>query len=268
MSESVTIILQGGLGNQLFQYAAGLAIANINKGELWLNPAELNKHSNKDYRTHLYIRAKSTGINGTPKITTIIEQSNAFSKWNPSDYNTKEIVTLKGYYQYLPAIKPEVSMICNDILEILSDKRKALSEKYLIKDTSMCGFIHIRRGDYLHYSRLYCLQGEFYYTNGIDYIQGELKHIIQWFIVSDDIKWCKAQPWLNSHNYTFVDEPDELDGLMVMSLCEGAAIIANSTYSWWGAMLSSRNKNVPIVYPLKWFKDEKPDLFLPGWKGI
>jgi len=260
--------MQGGIGNQLFQYAAGLSIVNANNGELWLNPAELNKHSNMDYRKQLYIRAKSSGIDGNPKITAITEQSNGFNKWNPSDYKDKELIRLKGYYQYLPAIQSEVSMICKDILEILADKRKTLSEKYLIKDTLMCGFIHIRRGDYLQYSNIHWLQDETYYKAGINYIQKELNHTIQWFVLSDDIQWCKSQPWLNSHNYTFVDEQNELDGLMIMSLCEGAAIIANSTYSWWGAMLGCARKNTPVVYPLKWYKDVKPDLFLQEWKAL
>lgn len=268
MSKSVIIILQGGIGNQLFQYAAGLSIVNANNGELWLNPAELNKHSNRDYRKQLYIRAKLSEIDGTSTINSITMHSDAFAKWNPYDYKDKELITLKGYYQYLPAIKSEVSIICKDILEILADKRKTLSEKYSIKNTSMCGFLHIRRGDYIQYSNIHWLQDELYYAEAIKYIQNALKNPIQWFVLSDDIQWCKTQPWLNSQNYTFVDEPDELDGLMLMSLCEGGAIIANSTYSWWGAMLGSARNNAPVVYPIKWYKDEKPDLFLPDWKGL
>lgn len=268
MSDSIIMVIQGGLGNQLFQYAAGLAIANLNKGELWLNPAELNKHSNKDYRKQLYIRAKASGIDGTPKNSQVILQHNAFSKWNPSEYNDKQVITLKGYYQYLPAIKLEVELICKDIHESLSEKRKIMSEKYSIDDTSKHGFIHIRRGDYVKVSHIHWLQDESYYTKSIDYIQNKLNYRIQWFILSDDIQWCKTQPWLNSQNYIFVDEPDELDGLMLMSLCEGGAIIANSTYSWWGAMLGCGRVNAPLVYPLKWFKNEMPDLFLPHWKGF
>jgi len=268
MANSVTIIIQGGLGNQLFQYAAGLAIVNANNGDMWLNPAELNKHSNKDYRKQLYIRAKASGIDGSPKISPTIWQSNAFAKWNPSDYKDKEILTLRGYYQYLPAIKSEVPLICKDILEILSDRRKILSEKYSIHDLSQYGFIHIRRGDYVNLSNIHWLQGESYYTRGIDYLQKELNCNIKWLVLSDDTQWCKSQPWLNSDKITIVDEPDELDGLVIMSLCEGCAIIANSSYSWWGAMLGCGNKNAPLVYPLKWFKDEKPDLFLPHWKGL
>jgi hypothetical protein len=66
MSESIIIVLQGGLGNQLFQYAAGLTLASRLGGELWLTPTQENKHSGKDYRGTLYRRGKAIGPDGKP----------------------------------------------------------------------------------------------------------------------------------------------------------------------------------------------------------
>jgi hypothetical protein len=67
---------------------------------------------------------------------------------------------------------------------------------------------------------------------------------------------------------TIVDEPDELDGLALMSLCHGGAIIANSTFSWWGAMLGAYPAKATVVYPSKWLQGNKPDLFPPQWARI
>ena len=269
MTDSVIIRLQGGLGNQLFQYAAGLSIAKETGGELWLNTAELNKHTNQDYIKRYYTRSKAIGIDGKPnKTSSVIRQKNAFEKWNPSSYKDKDVITLLGYYQYLPAIKSEVEVICKDIIEHLSDTRSRLREKYSIQDAKQFCFLHIRRGDYLNHPNIHHLQDEIYYKNGINYINGQLKKNIQWIVLSDDIKWCKNQEWLQSDIFTIVNEPNELDGLMLMSLCEGGAIIANSTYSWWGANLGCVQVNAPVVYPLKWIRNDKPDLFLDNWKGF
>lgn len=269
MTECVIIRLQGGLGNQLFQYAAGLAIAKETGGQLWLNPAELNKHSNEDYRKRYYTRGKAIGIDGTPNNSSfLIGQKDAFEKWNPSSYKEYNIVTLLGYYQYLPAIKSEVALICKDLHDHLSETRYRLAEKYDIQDTKQFCFIHIRRGDYLKNPYSHHIQDEVYYTKGINYINRQLNKCIQWLVLSDDVEWCKNQEWLQSDIFRIVNEPNELDGLMLMSLCEGGAIIANSTYSWWGAILGSARQNAPVVYPVKWFKNDTPDLFLKDWKGF
>ena len=72
---------------------------------------------------------------------------------------------------------------------------------------------------------------------------------------------------LNEH-FELLDEKDELAGLMLMSLCEGGAVISNSTFSWWGAMLGCGATGVPVAYPAKWIGKENPDLFPPSWIRI
>lgn len=267
MTDSIVIILQGGLGNQLFQYAAGLSIAKYTGGKLWLGEAQYNKHSGRDYRLQLYKRGSAIGINGRPEVLEISHtQSDAFERWSPTNYMNIKHLSLQGYFQYLPVIQNEIKTISNDILEILLNKRDDLSKKYSIEDTKHIAFLHIRRNDYLNHPNVHWTQNEEYYTRGIDRINNGTP--LRWLVLSDDTTWCKQQPWLNRDGFEIINEPDELDGLMLMSLCRGGAVIANSSYSWWGAMLGCAKVNSLVVYPLKWFKDDKPDLFLHGWIGL
>ena len=130
MSECIIIVLQGGLGNQLFQYTAGLALAARLGGELWLTPIQENKHSGLDHRTTLYIRGKAIGPEGQPPTKAIFnQQSHSFSAWSPSDFQGIPSIALKGYYQYLPAIESQISLIRSDLFQRLTDIRSALREK-------------------------------------------------------------------------------------------------------------------------------------------
>lgn len=267
MTDLVRIILQGGLGNQLFQYAAGLSIIKKTGGKLWLGEAQYNKHSGRDYRKQLYKRGCAIGLDGNPEVLERPHiQSDAFERWNQTKYMNMKHLSLQGYFQYLPAIQDEVAIISNDLLESLSDIRNNLSKKYSIEDTKNTAFLHIRRNDYLNHPTLHWTQGKDYYTRGIDIVNNGKP--LRWLVLSDDTTWCKQQDWLNRDGLEIVNEPDELHGLMLMSLCRAGAVIANSSYSWWGAMLGSAKVNSPVVYPLKWFKDDKPDLFLQGWVGL
>ena len=107
-----------------------------------------------------------------------------------------------------------------------------------------------------------------YFLPAIQAIKRRVSGPRRWLVVSDDIEWCKQQPWLTKHPFEIVDEKDELAGLMLMSLCEGGAVISNSTFSWWGAMLGCGATGVPVAYPAKWIGKENPDLFPPSWIRI
>jgi hypothetical protein len=105
----------------------------------------------------------------------------------------------------------------------------------------------------LTYSHLYGGVGEEYYKKAM-----ALFPDTDFIVLSDDPVWCKAQTWLA--HCEIIDEPDEVKALTIMGSCEGA-IIANSTFSWWGAMISAKK----VIYPSKWFSKVRPDLFPESW---
>jgi len=251
------IFLQGGLGNQLFQYAAALILRDT-KHNVAIIKAPF-AHSGRDYRAPLYYRVSS--VDAAPQGARMI-QLEPFTQWKPEQYQIDNIV-LQGYFQYLPAIESVLPRLREDLLSFLAPNRDAIRAKYSIHDLSSFGFLHVRRGDYLKAPpNLHWIMGPPYYINALKNFDPKL----HWFVLSDDMAWCKEQEIFTEFpQIQIVDEPDELDGLALMSLCHGGAVLANSTYSWWGAMLGAELAASPVVYPAMWFSDAQPDLFPTRW---
>lgn len=134
-----------------------------------------------------------------------------------------------------------------------------LRKKYALQDLGSIGFIHVRRGDYLTAPAGFnSLDYKGYYERAT----ASAPNLSRWLVLSDDVAWCK----INIRGEV-IDEPDELVGLALMSLCHGGAIIANSTYSWWGAMLGAHEAQAPVIYPLQWLNDARPVIFHRAWIG-
>ncbi len=114
--------------------------------------------------------------------------------------------------------------------------------------------IHIRRGDYVTDPKTHAYHGVCspeYYVNAIKHITEVVGESPHFFIFTDDIIWAKKH--LNLENVTFVSGnglPD-YEELMLMSACKHN-IIANSSFSWWGAWLNKNTKKI-VIAPKEWF---------------
>ena len=180
-----------------------------------------------------------------------------------------ENVYFKGFWQdkyYIEEVKNEIyrNVIYNSFE--LSEKNKQLLSVMKEKD---CTSIHIRRGDYLHHSNFQGICTEKYYTNAIDYIDKNTNNAL-FIVFSDDISWCKKTLQKLNNRVVYVDwnegENSYLD-MYLMSNCNNN-IIANSTFSWWGAFLN-QNKSKVVVCPSKWNNvSNKNRLMMDGWIGI
>jgi hypothetical protein len=123
--------------------------------------------------------------------------------------------------------------------------------------------IHVRRGDYLNIKNIGVLDVD-YYKNAINYIVDRVKDP-RFFIFSDDMNWCKV-------NFNFLKQPiyvsetrNEIVDLQLMSSCNHN-IIANSSFSWWGAWLN-QNPNKIVVAPKGWRLDDpgSNNIILQDW---
>tara|TARA_B110000211_G_scaffold200818_1_gene232034 strand:- start:2559 stop:3422 length:864 start_codon:yes stop_codon:yes gene_type:complete len=129
----------------------------------------------------------------------------------------------------------------------------------LVDSINSCNSVsmHIRRGDYVD-NPVYALCDEFYYKNSIKYLQNQIKDLVL-FVFSNDMLWVRSilLPILDSDLKVFLVENNNLDSsidMRLMSLCK-INIIANSSFSWWGAWLNI-NKEKLVIAPKKWYNDE------------
>lgn len=235
MYQHVFLKPKGGLGNQLFQLAAALTF----KGNLFIFPTAANKHSGRDYRAL---------FGGYPTNTLIFTEHTYCQQDGFEAFDSKQFpytsITLDGYFQNYPSIKSSIPAI-----KSLFTQNSAYEEY---------AFLHVRRGDYLQYSHIHYNLPQSYYESAL----AALNHS-KILVFSDDPMWCAEQPWLSK--YTIVNEPDELSALLMMASCKKGAIIANSTFSWWGAVLSGCDK---VFYPEQWISGANPDLFPEGWTRV
>lgn len=123
--------------------------------------------------------------------------------------------------------------------------------------------IHVRRGDYLKNSLLGGICDLDYYEQAILSVNSKIKDA-QFFVFSDDMAWCRQN--LNLKNATYIDWNKGSNSYLDMQLMSNCNhnIIANSSFSWWGAWLNN-NKAKIVVAPKKWINDSISTLALKEW---
>ena len=138
-----------------------------------------------------------------------------------------------------------------------------------IKNEDSVG-IHVRRGDYLHSELFRGICDLDYYQRGIEMIQKDSGHH-SFYIFSNDIKWCQENlsPLLKGSEVFFITDNSGKKScwdLFLMTYCKDL-IIANSTFSWWGAFLNQRGGK--IIAPMRWFnRDADYDIWENDWIRI
>jgi len=153
-------------------------------------------------------------------------------------------VSLQGYFQTEKYFKH----IEDEIREDFTFKDEILKPcKEMISSVENPVALHVRRTDYLTNS-------ENHFNLSLDYYSAALKHFDDdrnVIVFSDDPQWCKQQELFSDDRFLVSENTDNRVDLCLMTLCDDF-IIANSSYSWWGAWLST-NKNKKVIAPFQWF---------------
>ena len=258
----------GQLGNQMFQYAALKGIASKhnyrtivpNHGELIVDAL-----GNK-LRIELFdafdLPMGPMDIGTVPHDRNVQEPHYHFSQELLD--NCPDNVSLVGYFQSEKYFKH----IEDDIRKLFGPKEAALScwaSTQHLFDNPVA--LHIRRGDFLINSVHHHNLSMKYYEEALNQFDSDRQVII----FSDDTDWCKAQPLFEGDRFLVCEGGGPYTDLYMMSKCDDF-IIANSTFSWWGAWLS-RNKEKVVIYPDRWFGPNNidkstADLFPPEWRMI
>lgn len=237
--------LQGGLGNYLFQISAAYGISKRDNKKLKIDTSDIAIiHSPLELYTNNILRNVEFGnINNFNFIHQTHHLPITFTDIPVIIGNLK----LDGYYQNEKYFNQYRDDILN-LYKIDNLTENYLNEKYseiLLGNT--CS-IHVRRGNYVERQHFHPLQTIDYYKNAISIIGEETLFLI----FSDDIEWCKIN--LNFiKNKIFISGNLDYQDLYLMSMCDHN-IIANSSFSWWGAWLN-QNKNKKVIYPSFWFNN-------------
>jgi Glycosyl transferase family 11 len=259
--------IYGGLGNQLFQYAAGRQLAERNHTTLKLDIENFKKDKRREYLLNHFAIKKSfctsldkTLIKGKNRIkklrnkdeevTIYVEKSLAFDEKVTELGNN---VYLDGYFgneKYFISIE----RIIRDEFRV-TDTPDSINEKYLqkIRSTNSVA-LHVRRGDYVSNKETNAIHGVCsvaYYKEAILQIAMKTSSP-HFFIFSDDIPWVKENLVVNEFPVEYIDHNNDIpyEDIRLMYSCKHA-IIANSSFSWWGAWLND-NAGKIIIAPEKW----------------
>ncbi len=284
---TITTRLMGGLGNQLFQYAAGRVLAKKHKTTLRLDTsflAQQNKNiTNRPYELAPFTLKIDRLENCEPgEQDKVIEEDNltapeAFMASPPDSF-------LIGYWQgrfYIEKIKDELLETIKPTKPLSKQSQQILSQ---IKKTNAV-LVHIRRGDYATLSsanRFHGLLPMDYYQRAINEM---LRHVKDpsFFIFSDDPQWVKENLAIANHKTVYVTHnqgKNSWQDLILMSHCQHA-IIANSSFSFLAAYLlqlrhakdakgeGKEGGKANIIAPREWFRARAVDQekwFPAGWQ--
>ena len=291
----MVVRFSGGLGNQMFQYAFLLSLQyrfpnRVIEGDLGdyevlehHNGYELErifgikiplcseseKESHKINMSVPYRFLRKIGLKniGFPKrvmdlqhgfneefILALLDQDFLWGYWQDEKYfkNIRNMV-LKEFT--FPAIKKEE--IRNYEIKKIIESGNSIS-------------VHVRRGDYLLETDYISLCKSNYYQKAIQEMKEKVENP-QWFVFSDDIKWCRENLTLGSNVY-YVEHntgKNSFRDMHLMSLCKHN-IIANSTFSWWGAWLNVNSGKI-VICPDEFYKNNEQfnkNIVCDGWKTI
>lgn len=282
----IIVKLTGGLGNQLFQYSLGrclvaklrtilkLDISNYEKNRLrsyclgnfniqenFADQNEISKLEKKGWQKIL------NSLLPYSKKSYIQEEKIFFDK---NILKAKNNTCLDGYWQSEKYFKDIENIIRTEVtLKNKLSERVEQIENNILATNSIS--LHIRRGDYLNpkMSKIFEICGHDYYSKAIDKIL-EIEKNPTFFIFSDDIEWAKNNLKIN-YPIVFVSSQNikDYEELFLMSSCKHN-IIANSSFSWWGAWLNQNPEKI-IIAPSKRFKEESKnskDFYPNSWVTI
>ena len=286
----IIVNLKGGLGNQMFQYALGRKLALKTGQELKLDLTGFDRNHHRSFGLDIFSIIKNPATK--EEIKKIKYPYGWCSKgwrwfrfkilrvhhtgWEPKTLartikklENGQDVYVDGFwqsYKYFENIRENLLLDFALLKEPLEKRYPDLIAQ--IKNTDSVG-LHLRRGDYAANSRVLKEFGACsieYYRRAIEMLAKKINQP-NFFVISDDIAWVKDNLKLD-HPTVYVSElgTKDYEELMMMSQCRHN-VIANSTFSWWGAWLND-NPGKIVVAPEPWFTNNSikiDDIIPPTW---
>jgi len=287
----IVVHLMGGLGNQMFQYAAGRALALRRRTELLLDCSWYATSTDRAYRLGSFnIEESFATSDEVAKLRSLSRRPKSGPRrllelvyppaakhfvlerqlgYDPSPMNRPGTVYLDGYWQSHRYFEDFDAVIRRDFV-FRADPDEKNRQILTAIDESEAVAIHVRRGDYVRDPATNQTHGTCsveYYSKAIERV-AEMTKRPEFFVFSDDPDWCRKNLAVRfPTTYIANNVPGgECEDLRLMTHCRHF-IIANSSFSWWGAFLSPFAGKV-VIAPRKWFARadwHNPDLIPSDW---
>lgn len=293
-SQDIIVRIVGGLGNQMFQYASAYGLARSRSANLWLDVLAFNDYKLRSFELDRltipqnYWQEPIGGLSpNTSRLSRIISKlplnflNSGYKFYREPHFhydaglftvNGNRIV-LDGYFQspkYFDKYADEIRQQFQ-----LTDPLSGISSEWAdkIQNTKSSVSLHVRRGDYVTNSAASAVHMNLprsYYLRALDYVNQISKTSHTVFLFSDDPDYVEREfAGITNAHVVRGNQERGWEDMFLMSMCSHN-IIANSTYSWWGAWLNT-NKNKTVVAPSQWFTPKQmittdvTDLFPESW---
>lgn len=269
-----TIVFNGGLGNQMFQFAFFLQLKRRHPLDIFLFDIEQSQKCHNGFELdrifHLDCKKKAHNYRRLKRYwPCLIDNLHTIKQEHSLEYD-KEILDLshllaryEGFWQsekYFLPVEDIVRKSFSFNLDHLNNETQAISQEIAGKEIVS---VHIRRGDYLNSSDFGVCSID-YYKCAMLFLTKKLNNPTYIFF-SDDMNWVKENIHCTNAIYVSCNHgPDSWQDMYLMSKCNHN-IIANSSFSWWGAWLNN-NPNKIVVAPEQWFNfSPNYDILPNGW---
>lgn len=284
---NLIVRFNGGLGNQMFQWAFARAIETHTDIPTFMDMTFFKKNYSRPYELDIFaLKAKKVEdfwanlkieiiwklrrkLKGKTFLGTYVYEEPHF-EFDKEVFNVEPNTYIHGFFQSEKYFKN----IENDIKEdfIFKSEPDEINQAHINKINSTNSIsLHIRRGDYVQkkrYQDVYATCSLDYYKRGVEHIFKNTNETPTLFIFSDDKQWVKENLKLPFET-VYVDNNSgakSYEDMRLMSQCKHN-IIANSSFSWWGAWLNN-NKEKIVIAPQKWFNDSniiQTDVIPESW---
>jgi hypothetical protein len=285
--------LMGGLGNQMFQYAAARNLATLRGTKLaldlgWFDDEGARAPAPRTYELdalHLQLplvrvsQRRLEVLEGfaprlltplrwfPPRLTVVREKSPSF---DPSLFAAPESSLLIGYWQserYFDAVAEQVRA------QFSFDRSDGVAEPTILGEieASPSLGVHVRRGDYVTSATTNLMHGTLdptYYDEAVNYVSAR-RDVQRIFVFSDDPDWAEAHLSFALPTTYLRTEGRAVDDLHLLQMCNHQ-VIANSSFSWWAAWLNNNPEKI-VVAPKQWFRDPgiaTHDLIPSAWHRL
>lgn len=287
----IIVRLAGGIGNQIFQYATGRFLASSHNGELLLDDSLLRRRRSgvtiRDYALDVYdIHARKLlpreesmlQLRVTPPFKYLFEAGILKSsfiyyrephfEYDPNLFHVPGNIIIEGYWQserYFSTISDKLRQELQPVKPPPNYVQDLMKQIMKVNSVSL----HVRRGDFVnnpHAAKNHVVCDLEYYKRAISIMADQVLNPV-FYIFSDDPAWVEEKLHIR-FPMVIVSNPQSIpshEDLRLMSHCANH-IIANSSFSWWGAWLNPKPDKI-VIAPTNWFHNERNlnDLVPPEW---